>query len=256
MAGTLKTSQFNAATVANPTDEVPLLQGGQLKRVQVSVLTGNPDAGWIATGESWTFSSFNSATRIGVVIVPSNATTKYVQGMKVRFSQATGGTKYGVIVAVTTTTLAIFFLSGITLNNEAILTPNYSMSYMPTGYTGAVLTKEAYQSDVTNSERWVYEMSGWGFMVNQAAAAMTEVVQYGFTYAAIPIVLVTCAADNNTGGTYGSGDNTIEGRIFIKAGPITTSQFNVWLHQGAGANFADAGTGRTFYTWQAKGAVS
>lgn len=133
MAGTLKTSQFNSATVANPTDEVPLLQGGQLKRVQVKVLTGNPDTGWQASGESWVFSSFNSTTRIGVVTVPSDATTKYVAGMWVRISQATGGTKWGVIRAVTATTLSINFFYNQTLTNEAITTPFYSPLRQPVG---------------------------------------------------------------------------------------------------------------------------
>jgi len=126
MAGTLKTSQFNSATVANPTDEVPLLQGGQLKRVQVKVLTGNPDVGWQGSGESWAFSSYSSTTRRGVVTVPSDATVKYNVGMKVRFSQATGGTKYGRVVAVTSTTLTIFMLNGATLTNETISSPVYS----------------------------------------------------------------------------------------------------------------------------------
>lgn len=126
MAGTLKTSQFNSATVANPTDEVPLLQGGQLKRVQVKVLTGNPDVGWLASGESWSFSSFSSTTRRGVVTVPSDATQKYAIGMKVRFSQATGGTKYGRIIAVASTALTVYMMNAATLTNETISSPVYS----------------------------------------------------------------------------------------------------------------------------------
>lgn len=126
MAGTLKTSQFNSATVANPTDEVPLLQGGQLKRVQVKVLTGNPDVGWLASGETWTFSSYSSTTRRGIITVPSDATTKYNIGMRVRFSQATGGTKYGRIVAVTSTTLTVYMMNAVTLTNETLSTPVYS----------------------------------------------------------------------------------------------------------------------------------
>lgn len=133
MAGTLKTSQFNSATVANPTDEVPLLQGGQLKRVQVKVLTGNPDVGWQATGESWSFSSWNATLHLGVATVPSDATVKYVVGMWVRFSQATGGTKWGKIVSVTTTTITFQMPNGTSLANEAITSPVYSPLYRPVG---------------------------------------------------------------------------------------------------------------------------
>lgn len=134
MAGTLKTSQFNSASVANPTDEVPLLQGGQLKRVQVKVLTGNPDVGYQASGESWVYSSWSSTTRIGVVTVPSDATTKYTKGMRVRIAQATGGTKYAIIMDITTTTLVLFFPTGTTLNNEAITSSFYSPLYAPVGF--------------------------------------------------------------------------------------------------------------------------
>lgn len=134
MAGTQKTSQFTAATVANPTDEVPLLQGGVLKRVQVKTLVGNPDVGWLATGESWTYSSWDATRRIGVVNVPSDATTKYTAGNRVRISQTTGGTKYAIITYVTSTTLTLHFPSGITLNNEAISTPFYSPLDSPIGF--------------------------------------------------------------------------------------------------------------------------
>lgn len=133
MAGTLKTSQFNSATIANPTDEVPLLQGGQLKRVQVKVLTGNPDVGWQASGEKWTFSSWNATTRRGVIVVPSDATVKYAPMMWVRFSQATGGTKWGRIVSLTSTTLTIAMSTGQTLTNETLSTPVYSPLSAPQG---------------------------------------------------------------------------------------------------------------------------
>ena len=131
--GAQKTSQFNQATTITQADQVPLLQDGELKRVTVGILTGAPDFGWQATGESWTFSSFNTTTRIGVVTVPSDATTKYSVGMWVRIAQSTGGTKWGMINAVTSTTLSINFFYNQTLNNEAITTPVYSPLAQPYG---------------------------------------------------------------------------------------------------------------------------
>ena len=147
MAGTLKTSQFNSATVANPTDEVPLLQAGQLKRVQVKVLTGNPDVGWQASGESWVFSSYNSSSNTGIVTVPSDATTKYMVGMFVRIAQATGGTKYGRIIAVTSTTLSIWML-GYTLNNEAVTSSSYSPLAHPVGLPITIAEGNPYKASV------------------------------------------------------------------------------------------------------------
>lgn len=134
MAGAQKTSQFTPATTVAVNDEVPLLQGGVLKRVTVAKLTGNVDLGWVASGESWTFVSFSSTTRIGIVTVPSDATIKYTPGNRVRIQQATGGVKYGIIHAVSSTQLTIFFPTGTTLVNEAITSPVYSALDSPVGF--------------------------------------------------------------------------------------------------------------------------
>lgn len=159
MAGTLKTSQFNSATVANPTDEVPLLQGGQLKRVQVKVLTGNPDVGWQASGESWVFSSYSATTNIGVVTVPSDATTKYAIGMFVRIAQATGGTKYGKIIGVTSTTLSIWMI-GYTLNNEAVTTSSYSPLAHPVGLPVTIAEGNPFMFRAYRGTAWTPSSSG------------------------------------------------------------------------------------------------
>lgn len=107
---------------------------GQTKYITVKDLTGSPDFGWSSTGESWTFSSWSATTRIGVITVPTDATTKYTPGMRIRIAQTTGGTKYGIIHAVTSTTLSVFFPLGTTLNNEAITSPVYSSLSSPLGF--------------------------------------------------------------------------------------------------------------------------
>lgn len=150
--GAQKTSQFNQATTVTQADQVPLLQGGELKRVTVGVLTGAPDFGWQATGESWNFSSWNSATSIGVVTVPSDATVKYAVGQFVRISQATGGTKYAKILSITTTSLTLW-MPGYTLTNEAISTPVYSPLGRPTGIPVSIADGQPYMFSA-------YETSG------------------------------------------------------------------------------------------------
>ncbi len=106
---------------------------GQTKYITVKDLTGAPEFGWQATGESWSFSSFNSTSRLGVITVPTNATTKYSVGMWVRIAQTTGGTKYGKITAVTATTITVNFFNAYTLNNEAITSPVFSPLAQPYG---------------------------------------------------------------------------------------------------------------------------
>lgn len=134
-----RNSQLQELLVVAQNDYLTIVDtsAGQSKRVSVKTLVGNVDLGWVATGESWTYSSWTSGTRIGVITVPSDATTKYTPGMRTRFSQTTGGTKYGIIVAVTTTTLTVFFPSGTTFTNETITSPVYSSIKVPYGFNDA-----------------------------------------------------------------------------------------------------------------------
>lgn len=104
------------------------------KKITVANAFGTQDFGWTAAGESWTYSSWDSARRQGVITVPTDATTKYYKAMRIKITQSTGGTKYGIIVDVSATTLTIFFPSGTTLNNEAITSPSYSLAKIPTGF--------------------------------------------------------------------------------------------------------------------------
>lgn len=89
---------------------------------------------WTPAEETWSYSSWSSTTRIGIITVPTDATTKYSAGMRVVFSQSTGGTKYGIIVAVSATTLTVFFPSGTTFNNETISSPQWSTVKVPFGF--------------------------------------------------------------------------------------------------------------------------
>ena len=92
--------------------------------------------GWIdVTADSWSYSSWTSGTRIGEITVPTDATTRYQPGHRIKITQSTGGTKYGIIVKVTSTVLTVFFPSGTTLNNEAISSPYYSNVKAPFGMT-------------------------------------------------------------------------------------------------------------------------
>lgn len=129
-----RNSQLTELLVVAQDDYLTIVDtsAGQSKRVSVKNLTGMPDVGWTATGEAWSFSSWNSTTRIGVITVPTDATLKYTKGMWIRIAQTTGGTKVGMITAITATTLSVNFF-GFTLNNEAINTPVYSPLARPFG---------------------------------------------------------------------------------------------------------------------------
>ena len=107
---------------------------GQTKKVKVATLTGNVDFGWAATGESWSYNAWDSTIQQAIITVPTDATVKYSPGMYVRFSQPTGGVKWGIIMAVSATTLTVLMKAGSTFTNETISSPVYSISDTPVGF--------------------------------------------------------------------------------------------------------------------------
>lgn len=107
-------------------------------------------SGWRSITDAWAYSSWSSTTRTGVITVPSDATLRYSAGMRIRIRQSTGGTKYGVIVAVSSTTLTVFFQSGTTLNNETIYYPAYSGQKAPLGFNTDRNQWALYVTDTTN----------------------------------------------------------------------------------------------------------
>ncbi len=90
--------------------------------------------GWMPAEETWTYSSWDSTVYTGVITVPSGAASKYSAGMRIKISQTTGGTKYGIITKVADTALTVFFGTDYTLNNEAISNPYYSTQKAPLGF--------------------------------------------------------------------------------------------------------------------------
>lgn len=94
--------------------------------------------GWLTSGETWTYSSVDDPT--GIITVPSDATTKYSPGMRIRFVNG-GNTIYGLITAVTST--SITFLHEIDptdsqalhlMANSSITSPYYSTQKAPFGF--------------------------------------------------------------------------------------------------------------------------
>lgn len=58
--------------------------------------------GWIPVADTWTYSSIDNPT--GVITIPTNGTTTYSVGMRIKFTN-NGATHYGIITAVSATTL-------------------------------------------------------------------------------------------------------------------------------------------------------
>lgn len=89
--------------------------------------------GWVDAQETWTYASFSG--NVGTITVPTGAASRYSVGMKIRISQSTGGTKYGIITKIdSTTVIRVYFGTDYTLNNEAISLPYYSVQKAPFGF--------------------------------------------------------------------------------------------------------------------------
>lgn len=148
-------TQLSELTTAAQDDYIVIVDTstGTTKKITVKNLTGLPDITWTTTGESWSYSAWNSTLKRATITVPSDATTKYAAGMFVKFTQATGGTKYGKIVSVTSTTLVVY-LGTYTLNNEAISSPVYSALANPIGVPAAIVSYNPYSFLVYRAAAW------------------------------------------------------------------------------------------------------
>jgi len=96
------------------------------------------ETGWNSAGETWTYSSVDDPT--GVITVPTDATTKYSLGMRISFVNG-GNTIYGIITAVTSTTITFLHEIDPTdsqalhlMANSAITVPKYSTQKAPFGF--------------------------------------------------------------------------------------------------------------------------
>lgn len=130
-------------TTPAPDDEVPIhdKSAGTTKKIALSDLTGYPTLGWVAAGQTWTYASWDATNHTAVITVPTDATTKYSLRYKIQITQATGGTKYGVVTAVSATTLTVFFNTDYTFTNETISSPMYSPERTPFGFPSSDLSK-------------------------------------------------------------------------------------------------------------------
>lgn len=95
--------------------------------VTTSKLANTITSGWYDADENWTYASTTTIT------VPSDATTKYSIGDKIRLKQG-GGYKYFYIVGVAATTLTVTGGSNYSVADAAITDNDYSKASTPMGF--------------------------------------------------------------------------------------------------------------------------
>ena len=128
----------NPGMVFTPFDPLPASDLNDIVE-NIESIYFNPDTGWQPITDIWTYSAWDNTNKIATINVPSDATARYSVGMKLKFTQSTGGTKYGRITEVVSATQLKAYLVSGTLENEAITAPAYSVVEQPFGYPPAYM---------------------------------------------------------------------------------------------------------------------
>ena len=193
-------------------------------------------SGWQLANEAWAYSSYNSTLHTGVITVPSDATTKYSVGMWVRFYQPTGGTKWGKIIAVTSTTITVQ-MSGqsTTLANEAITSNYFSSHASPAGAPAENTFVYSYTNPTTGGGTFYFHNQGgikrvWGEMTGvvgtSGGGAHTLTYPTGF-YSTAPSISALLGPNATTNAQIlnigGSGLSTSLVTINVKTDGATTA---------------------------------
>jgi hypothetical protein len=117
--------------------------------VESTVSSGLPVDGWVVAA-AMTYASADDPTFTATMVGDVSGT--YGLGMRIKLTQATGGTKYFIITKIAVsgdTTLTLYGGSDYNLNNEAISDPYYSIVKAPFGFP-------------LNPTKWTEEYNGGG----------------------------------------------------------------------------------------------
>lgn len=116
--------------------------------------------GWEDANESWTYSSYDATNKTGVITVPTNATTKYQVGDRVKFTN-NSAVQYGIITAVAATTLTVYFGTNYSLANLAITLPFYTHVKNPFGFSNDPSLWTVTTTDATSRSQGAPVATTW-----------------------------------------------------------------------------------------------
>lgn len=214
-------SYADDTTTADDDKFLTYASDGSTKLSPASNINKYVGPGWTIAGDTWSFSSWSSTTKIGVLNTNSGATTRYSPGMWIRFTQTTLGTKYAKIVSVATSTVSALFVNSTQLDNEAVSAPSYSVASTPFG--------------IDNTGTWLSYTSVWQGSSNPAIGNGTFTARYRVDGKTV-IVNICITMGSTT--TYGTG----EWNWTLPVAPSTASKFytgSAWALD-AGTNYYGA----------------
>jgi hypothetical protein len=126
----------------------------------LETVTNNVNNGWISLNGTFTYVSWYSSVRTGVVSSNLDLTPYLSDGMKIKFTQS-GATKYAFITAITSTQLTLFLGTDYTLTNASISNVYYSMLKAPFGFPSDTSTWEITVSNTTATIQQTPEINVW-----------------------------------------------------------------------------------------------
>lgn len=106
-----------------------------------------PDDGWFTATSTWTYSSADAPV---FVIATSIDEPRAATGTRLKLTQTTGGTKYGIVVNRTASALTVYMGTDYTLANEAITSPEVSPVRFPAGFPAAPTKWRVQLTDTTS----------------------------------------------------------------------------------------------------------
>lgn len=127
--GQQKISQFQPVESTRANDIIPIVRDGQNRSITIGKFTGVLPSGWTTPAENWTYSNFDNG--IAAITVPEGDIRRYPNGLRVQFKQGTPPTtRFGIVVASTSTMVYLYMINGTTLENleirDVFISPDFA----------------------------------------------------------------------------------------------------------------------------------
>lgn len=202
------------------------------------IVGSNATDGWTAVTETWTYASASTIT------IPSDGTTKYQPGIKVRFKQG-GGWKYYMGRTVAATLLTVFVNTDFTVANAAITDISYSYEENPYGWPEYFNYSSSPSGVTLGNGTLVSKMKAYGktmeteiLLTLGSTSSISGLVTFSAPVAEIAVGLYLCWLQD-------SGTNTYEGLALLSGGSIYVYANNTGSSYGSVSSTSST----VPYTW-------
>lgn len=155
-------------TYTTVTDGVDYPQAGHINQFK------ELDGGWIPATGTWSYASANTIT------IPTNGTTTYNKGMRIRFKQG-AGYKYYATAGIAATTLTTFVNTDYVVANSAITDVYYSFDVSPYGYPDLFTRTATGIVSGSGGSAGAYAQSGASAMYKVDGSTVTEFISLAVT---------------------------------------------------------------------------